>query len=155
MRGRHGGELVPSSVLPSRDPRAAHREALQDRPGSVDLDELVRRGLLVGFQAPTPRIEASSDVARAAAGGKLSLARGAVHAGREALSALPGIGPWTLEYIALRGLGDPDAFPIGDAGLRAAFTGDLAKISETWRPWRGYAAAMIWARTPVETREAA
>jgi AraC family transcriptional regulator of adaptative response / DNA-3-methyladenine glycosylase II len=76
-------------------------------------------------------------------------ARGAVEAGRAGLAQIPGIGPWTLEYIALRALGDPDAFPLGDSGLRAAFEGDLARACEAWRPWRGYAAALLWARTPV------
>jgi hypothetical protein len=69
-----------------------------------------------------------------------------VAGGRAGLASLPGVGPWTLEYIALRGLGDPDGFPVGDAGLRLAFPGDLRRASEAWRPWRGYAAAHLWQR---------
>jgi AraC family transcriptional regulator of adaptative response / DNA-3-methyladenine glycosylase II len=68
------------------------------------------------------------------------------------LRALPGIGDWTAQYVLLRALGEPDAFPAGDLGLRrAAGNGSgplaertLAKRSEAWRPWRGYAAMHLW-----------
>ena len=95
---------------------------------------------------PQRRAETLVHFATAVADGQLRLARGAVAAGRQALAAIAGIGPWTLEYVALRGLGDPDAFPLGDAGLRLAFTGDLARSSEHWHPWRGYATARLWRR---------
>ena len=69
-----------------------------------------------------------------------------------ALCEIPGIGPWTAEYIALRALGEPDAFPAGDLGLRKALGNgapaaerDVAAMSEAWRPWRGYAAMYLWA----------
>jgi 3-methyladenine DNA glycosylase/8-oxoguanine DNA glycosylase len=55
------------------------------------------------------------------------------------LRALPGIGAWTAQYIALRALGDADAFPSSDLGLRLA----LARRG-VWRPWRGYAAMALW-----------
>lgn len=69
-----------------------------------------------------------------------------------AMSAIKGIGPWTLNYFALRGLGDPDAFPAADLGiLKASALGggpDKAKaletLSESWRPWRAYAAQYLW-----------
>jgi len=65
----------------------------------------------------------------------------------ERLLALPGIGPWTAEYIGMRALREPDAFPASDLGLRHA-TGltpaALAKRAEGWRPWRGYAAMLLW-----------
>ena len=76
------------------------------------------------------------------------LARGAVAAGREGLTALAGVGPWTVEYVALRGLGDPDAFPAGDSAIRSALdmkTGVDAR-AEKWRPWRAYAATRLWRR---------
>jgi AraC family transcriptional regulator of adaptative response / DNA-3-methyladenine glycosylase II len=71
----------------------------------------------------------------------------------ERLLALPGIGPWTAEYIAMRALGDPDAFPAGDLGLRQAVGGtgrttspvEVLQAAEAWRPWRAYAALAIWA----------
>ena len=65
-----------------------------------------------------------------------------------ALEDLPGIGNWTAEYIAMRALGEPDAFPSGDLVLRRA-AGDctareLARKSEAWRPWRAYAVMLLW-----------
>jgi len=73
-------------------------------------------------------------------------------AAREALLAVPGIGPWTAEYIALRALGDRDAFPAGDAGLQRgaralglpANRAGLGAHAERWRPWRAYAAHHLW-----------
>ena len=69
----------------------------------------------------------------------------------DALRAVPGVGPWTASYVALR-LGDTDAFPPGDAALHAAAArlglpaGDRALLAhaERWRPWRGYAAVHLW-----------
>jgi len=62
---------------------------------------------------------------------------------------LPGIGPWTAEYVAMRALRWPDAFPAGDLGLRKAMGGltpaRLRAASEPWRPWRAYAAQQLWA----------
>ena len=61
---------------------------------------------------------------------------------------VPGIGPWTANYIAMRALGDPDAFPASDQGLlRAAGVSSarqLEQMAETWRPWRSYAALYLW-----------
>lgn len=69
---------------------------------------------------------------------------------RAALLALPGIGPWTTEYVALRALGDPDAFPAGDLVLRRALGASTARVAEDraqhWRPWRGYALLHLWTR---------
>ena len=71
---------------------------------------------------------------------------------REALVALPGIGPWTAEVVAMRGLGDPDAFPASDLGVRLAAE-QLGLVSEVraltahsarWRPWRSYAVQHLW-----------
>jgi AraC family transcriptional regulator of adaptative response / DNA-3-methyladenine glycosylase II len=66
----------------------------------------------------------------------------------DALRALPGVGDWTAEYVAMRALAWPDAFPAGDLGLRRAL-GDVTaaqarRIAETWRPWRSYAAIHLW-----------
>lgn len=68
------------------------------------------------------------------------------------LCALPGIGPWTANYIAMRGLGYADAFPAGDLGLQYAAARDggrlnakeLGAMAENWRPWRAYAALHLW-----------
>jgi AraC family transcriptional regulator of adaptative response / DNA-3-methyladenine glycosylase II len=67
---------------------------------------------------------------------------------REQLAGLPGIGPWTVEYIALRALGDPDAFPGSDLVLRNQLGGVTARaaneLAAAWRPWRAYAAQHLW-----------
>ena len=70
----------------------------------------------------------------------------------EAMKALPGIGDWTAQYIAMRALHWPDAFPAGDLALRKQAVKDqeltenqLLVISERWRPWRAYAAMYLWA----------
>lgn len=62
------------------------------------------------------------------------------------LCDLPGIGPWTAQYVAMR-LGEPDAFPAGDLGLRRAAgvtQAALASKADAWRPWRAYAAMYLW-----------
>lgn len=67
---------------------------------------------------------------------------------RAALAALPGIGPWTVDYVTLRALGDPDAFPAHDLVLRQVLGGvtpaEARRRAERWRPWRGYAAQHLW-----------
>src|SRR5690554_2487317 len=70
---------------------------------------------------------------------------------RAALLALPGIGPWTADYLAVRVLGDRDAFTAGDLVLRRALGGVSVKAaeaaSEAWRPYRGYALFHLWTAT--------
>jgi AraC family transcriptional regulator of adaptative response / DNA-3-methyladenine glycosylase II len=69
------------------------------------------------------------------------------------LLQIPGIGPWTTSYVAMRALGDPDAFPATDLGLRRAFeqlgltadSSNIQKHAESWRPWRAYGAHHLWA----------
>lgn len=71
----------------------------------------------------------------------------------EQLDALPGIGPWTAHYVAMRGFSEPDAFPIDDLGLIKALEraeGNIVKgkrlweRAEAWRPWRAYACMHLW-----------
>lgn len=75
----------------------------------------------------------------------------------EALVELRGIGDWTAQYVAMRALKNPDAFPDSDLGLLRAFDEpgqdrmkpkELAAIAEAWRPWRAYAALLLWSSTP-------
>jgi len=69
-----------------------------------------------------------------------------------AMTSIAGIGNWTANYIAMRALGEPDAFPASDLGIRKALSRDGAPISErnvmeraeAWRPWRAYAAMWLW-----------
>lgn len=72
----------------------------------------------------------------------------------ERLRRVPGVGPWTAEYIALRAAREPDAFPAGDRALQRGYgilagaeptAVELEELSARWRPWRAYAAAHLWA----------
>jgi AraC family transcriptional regulator of adaptative response / DNA-3-methyladenine glycosylase II len=102
---------------------------------------------------PRARAGALAALAQAVASGDLDLDGGLTpELALERLEALPGIGPWTAQYVALRALGVPDAFPASDLGLRRALgrpghplsTAALAQRAERWRPWRGYAAMLLW-----------
>ncbi len=70
------------------------------------------------------------------------------------LLSIKGIGDWTAQYVAMRALKNPDAFPAADLGLLRAFggerlrPGDLARRAENWRPWRAYAAMLLWRAEP-------
>lgn len=73
------------------------------------------------------------------------------HDFRTGLKAIKGIGDWTAEYLAMRVLKDPDAFPASDLGLRKSLnpsqimtTTELRDRAEAWRPWRAYAAILLW-----------
>jgi len=65
-----------------------------------------------------------------------------------ALEALPGVGPWTAQYIAMRALAWPDAFPHPDVALikamKASSPREALAASESWRPWRAYAVMHLW-----------
>jgi AraC family transcriptional regulator of adaptative response / DNA-3-methyladenine glycosylase II len=81
------------------------------------------------------------------------------------LTALPGIGDWTAQYVAMRALGEPDAFPAGDLGVRQALAHagrvpgerETRARAERWRPWRAYAVLALWTepRRPAPARSAA
>ena len=64
------------------------------------------------------------------------------------LLALPGFGPWTVQYVAMRALGWPDAFPHTDYGVKKALgdmpAKDILECAEAWKPWRSYATISLW-----------
>jgi len=98
---------------------------------------------------PARRAETIQRLARAVDSGDLSFEGVVDLPGFAAkLREIPGVGEWTAQYIALRVLGDPDAFPASDLGLlRAAgakSARELEKRAEAWRPWRDYAALHLW-----------
>jgi len=100
---------------------------------------------------PRRRIDAVRALARSVQDDPTILARGTtLDSSIERLTALPGIGPWTAHYIAMRALGERDAFPHTDLGLRKAASAigiDPAKLlarAERWRPWRAYATIALW-----------
>jgi len=102
---------------------------------------------------PRARAAALAALAAAVASGGLALdaSRDLESSARE-LARLPGIGAWTAQLVAMRALREPDAFPAGDLGLRRALgapgrpatAAEVEAAAERWRPWRAYAAALLW-----------
>jgi AraC family transcriptional regulator of adaptative response / DNA-3-methyladenine glycosylase II len=143
----HGARLV-----------AAHGERVADPAGGLThlfpapttLAELNP----VELALPQARRHALATLVAALAAGEIDLGAGSdwQHA-RAQLSALPGLGSWTVETIAMRGLGDPDAFVPTDLGVRLAARGlglpttaaALTGHAANWRPWRAYAVQYLWA----------
>lgn len=117
-------------------------------PGPADLVDAPLEQLgIIGRRAETIRI-----IARSVVAGDLVLDGTLDHDDLVAsLVAIPGIGPWSASYVALRS-GEPDAFPAGDLHLRRVLgvdkDRDAEAIAEPWRPWRAYAALHLW-NTPM------
>jgi AraC family transcriptional regulator of adaptative response / DNA-3-methyladenine glycosylase II len=126
-------------------------------PATVAAAPLERLGLT------RARAAALRTFARAVADGSLDLsAPGELDDAVARLTALPGIGDWTAQYIALRALREPDAFPAGDLAVRKALATEaklpneryVIEQAESWRPWRAYATLAIWGHEPAPTRHA-
>jgi AraC family transcriptional regulator, regulatory protein of adaptative response / DNA-3-methyladenine glycosylase II len=102
---------------------------------------------------PRARARALVGLCRALADGVLRLDAGADRdEARRALLALPGIGPWTAGYVAMRALGDPDVFLVEDLGVRHALARlggpsdprQARAVAAAWAPWRSYASQQLW-----------
>jgi AraC family transcriptional regulator of adaptative response / DNA-3-methyladenine glycosylase II len=116
--------------------------------------ERLSRASLSKVGLPSKRADAIRQFARAVHRGDVALTSSSgLEATIESLIALPGIGPWTAHYIAMRALGEPDAFPSSDLILRRAAAdmrgqtiseAELLERAESWRPWRAYAALYLW-----------
>jgi AraC family transcriptional regulator of adaptative response / DNA-3-methyladenine glycosylase II len=109
---------------------------------------------------PRARGRALVALCRALADGDVSLDRGAERDDvRRLLLEIPGIGPWTADYIALRALGHPDVFLPTDIGIRDALRAlghnpaDAADLAERWRPWRSYAQLHLWHTLSATSRK--
>ena len=121
---------------------------------AADVEQLTSLGL-TGARART-----LIGAARAVATGQVRLGAGADRpAALEALRALPGVGEWTAQYVALRVLGDPDAFPATDLVLRRAGQAHglepralATHAAAHWSPWRAYAATVLWSQPTPTTR---
>lgn len=115
-----------------------------DMPGAAGLAEADLSGCgLTGARIATLKAFAEF----AGSPGAMDDLRFDLEAAIATLVALPGFGPWTAQYLCLRGLAHTDAFPAGDLVLRQAVGLDgraLAERAETWRPWRAYAAQALW-----------
>jgi AraC family transcriptional regulator, regulatory protein of adaptative response / DNA-3-methyladenine glycosylase II len=103
---------------------------------------------------PKARTRALRALAAGLAGGELVLDQGADRdEARARLLAMPGIGPWTVEYVAMRAMRDPDAFPLADLGVRHALErlghdgapASAERLADGWRPYRAYALQYLWA----------
>ena len=139
-------ERAGERVVQEDDGAPAWRFPTPDALAACDLDK-------IGM--PGKRVAALTGVARAVAAGDVPVDR--EHADlatlRSAWLDLPGIGPWTVEYIAMRAWRDPDAWPASDLVLMqsiAARDPALDRLAtqkhrtEGWRPWRAYAALHLW-----------
>lgn len=114
-----------------------------ERVSTADVADIAALGII--------RMRARSILAVAGeiAAGRVRLAAGAdPEITVQRLTALPGIGPWTAHYIAMRALGWPDAFPKEDLALRNRLGGvtpaEAERLSQGWRPWRSYATLHLW-----------
>jgi AraC family transcriptional regulator of adaptative response / DNA-3-methyladenine glycosylase II len=116
------------------------------------------------FAMPGARARALIALAKAIAADPLIFSRGAgLEQAIAKLRSLPGIGEWTAQYIAMRELREPDAFPAADVGLLRAMTDasgrrpspdELLALAERWRPWRAYAAQHLWAAGAAASEQA-
>ncbi len=98
---------------------------------------------------PRKRAETIIAVAQAFEQGKLDFAPDAdVEKLKQQLANIPGIGPWTIEYMLMRGLSWPDAFPTTDLGIQKALgtksKREIDAVSKTWKPYRSYATHHLW-----------
>jgi AraC family transcriptional regulator of adaptative response / DNA-3-methyladenine glycosylase II len=157
----HAARLVARHGTPIVDPAGGLTQVF---PSAAQLTRLRPADL----RAPATRRRSVAALAAALAEGAVELGAGTDWGrARDRLARLPGIGPWTVETIAMRVLGDPDAFPATDMGARkgaaelgiAPTPSAFAAHAERWRPWRAYAVQYLWAtqdhpinRWPPEVR---
>jgi AraC family transcriptional regulator, regulatory protein of adaptative response / DNA-3-methyladenine glycosylase II len=153
------GALVRAAGEPLREPRDSLTHTFPS-PGA--LAALAGRDP-AAFSMPASRRRTLATLAEAVAAGKIDLEPGADPVElQRSLLALPGVGPWTAGYVAMRALGDPDAFLASDLGVRRSIarlgaSDDVRAIAaraERWRPWRAYAVAHLWRVPPAAKRQA-
>lgn len=149
----HAARLVTAHGTPIEDPRGGLTHLF---PTPAALRALTDEELAM----PRTRKRTLRGLVAALADGTVALDTDLATA-RDALAALPGIGPWTVDSVAMRALGDPDAFLPTDLGIRnvterlglPARERDLRARAEAWRPYRAYATQYLWAALehPVNT----
>ena len=142
----HAARIVQRHGEPLPAPDGSLTHVFPDAAALADADDDV-------LAMPVRRRETLRGVCAAIRDGAVDLDPGADRErARRDLLALPGIGPWTVEYVAMRALGDPDAFPAGDLGvlhgLRAlgveADAREAERRSQAWRPFRAYTVLHLW-----------
>jgi AraC family transcriptional regulator of adaptative response / DNA-3-methyladenine glycosylase II len=130
-------------AIETPDERLVRLGPTAHRVAGATIDEIASLGII------RTRARSILALAEEVASGRLSLEAGVrPDATIERLVALPGIGAWTAQYIAMRALRWPDAFPKEDIALRKALGGVSAaradELSQAWRPWRSYATMLMW-----------
>ncbi|MDX2039932.1 MAG: DNA-3-methyladenine glycosylase 2 [Acidobacteriota bacterium] len=145
LAGRYVAKFGEPVETPLAAPLAVltHLSPKPERVAAADLSELTSLGIIGA------RAKSIIALAEAVAIGKLSLSPGGnVEQTMEQLKQLPGIGEWTAQYVAMRALSWPDAFPHTDLGVYKALGTNKPKrvleIAEAWRPWRAYAVMHLW-----------
>ena len=141
------GRLVQRCGTPLESPVGAltHSFPTAAQVASADLD---------GLGLTSARVTTLRAVAAAVATEQLVLDPSADRElTRSQLAALPGVGPWTVDYIAMRALGDPDAFPATDLVVKRMLDGQPADRPSRWRPWRAYAAMHLWQMSAKTMKE--
>lgn len=143
----HAGRLVAAHGEPMTDPAGGLTHLFPDPAALAELNP-------TALAFPRARRDALAALVAGLAGGEIDLTVGSDwQRTRAQLAALPGVGPWTVETIAMRALGDPDAFVSTDLGVRAAARelglpatpAALTACASAWRPWRAYAVQHLWA----------
>ena len=139
------GRFAQAFGVPAQTPHAELRWYAPQaaRVAAADVQTLIDLGLT------QRRAQTISSLARALAGGHFKLEAGvALERTLESFQAIPGIGPWTAQYVAMRAVRDPNAFPASDLALmkvlQATRPAHALAASESWRPWRAYAALHLW-----------
>ncbi len=145
----HAGRLVADHGTPVSDPGGGLTHLFPSVEGLAGVDP-------ESLGIPRARQLAFVALVDALAAGTVDIGVGADRErSRRQLAAIPGVGPWTTEMVAMRALGDPDAFPVSDRGVRRGAgllglpdtTAELEAHSVRWRPWRSYAVQYLWGST--------
>jgi AraC family transcriptional regulator of adaptative response / DNA-3-methyladenine glycosylase II len=140
------GRLVERFGKPLSDPEGRLHQLFPEPPQLASADAAE-----IGM--PRARSAAIGSLARAVADGSLELdASNGLDDAVARIRELPGVGEWTAQYIAMRALREPDAFPASDLGVRKALAENgalptparLIERAEAWRPWRAYATMHLW-----------
>ncbi len=152
------GQQISVRAATTLAARIAARYGLPVGDGSTELShyfpnpaELVAVDF-AGLGLTRARTATLIQLVRAVDGGRVAFTRDSLEAFAQGFVALPGIGPWTAQYVAMRGLSLADAFPASDLGVLKALGVDGRKATEraasaraeSWRPWRAYATILLW-----------
>jgi AraC family transcriptional regulator of adaptative response / DNA-3-methyladenine glycosylase II len=143
-----GGEIAVRAVLGQQVSLAAAATHAGRLVAAVGEPLARPRGAVTHLFPTREAIAAAPDAAMAMPATRRRTLRALAGVPLEELQSLPGVGPWTQSYVAMRALRDRDAFLPTDLGVRHALPGvrDPAALAERWRPFRAYAVVQLWTR---------